>query len=192
MTSGAAAGRYARALFDVVVREIPGDLETVQSEVQGMSALFAGNAALANAMGNPAVPVTKKVAVAKAILAKAGRMTAPVEKLVLMLAERDRLLLLPDIARIYGERLMDHQRVIRGEVTTATALASDKLRALEQGLERATGRRVVLESRVDPSIIGGVVTRLGSTVYDGSVTTQLAKMKQSLLEPAAGDRTRFA
>jgi F-type H+-transporting ATPase subunit delta len=67
-------------------------------------------------------------------------------------------------------------------VTTASALAPDKLRALEQGLEKATGRKVMLESRVDPSIIGGVVTRLGSTIYDGSVTTQLEKMKQSLIQ----------
>jgi F-type H+-transporting ATPase subunit delta len=67
-------------------------------------------------------------------------------------------------------------------VTTAAALSPDKLRSLEQGLQQATGRKVILESRVDPSIIGGVVTRLGSTVYDGSVTTQLQKLKQSLIE----------
>jgi F-type H+-transporting ATPase subunit delta len=99
-----------------------------------------------------------------------------------MLAERDRLMLLPDIARIYGGRLMDHRHVIRGDVTTAMPLAPERVVALAQSLERATGRKIVLESRVDPSIIGGVVTRLGSTVYDGSVTTQLEKMKQTLIE----------
>jgi F-type H+-transporting ATPase subunit delta len=77
---------------------------------------------------------------------------------------------------------MDHQKIIRGDVTTAVALPAEKLRALEQGLQQATGRQVVLQSKVDPSIIGGVITRLGSTVYDGSVTTQLQKMKQSLIE----------
>jgi len=92
------------------------------------------------------------------------------------------LMLLPEIARAYDDRLMDHLNVIRGEVTTAFALAPEKVRALEQGLQQATGRKVVLESRVDPSIIGGVVTRLGSTVYDGSLTTQLQKIKQSLIE----------
>jgi len=152
VTSGAAAGRYARALFDVVHKEQAADLEAVQSQVDDLSALFTGNPALANAMGNPAVPVTKKVAVARAILDKAGTLASPMAKLVLMLAERDRLMLLPDIARIYRERL-----------------------------QQATGRRVLLESRVDPAIIGGMVTRLGSTVYDGSVTTQLQKMKQTLI-----------
>jgi F-type H+-transporting ATPase subunit delta len=79
---------------------------------------------------------------------------------------------------------MNHQKVLRGEVTTAVPIAADTVRALEQGLGQATGRQVVLESRVDPSIIGGVITRLGSTVYDGSVTTQLQKMKEALTQSA--------
>lgn len=182
MTSGAAAGRYARALFDVVAKERPGDLEPVQAQLQDLSALFTDNAALATVLGNPAIPVTKKVAVTKSLLERAGALAPALSKLIVMLAERDRLMLLPDVLRVYRERLMDHQKVIRGEVTTAMAIAPAKLRALEQGLERATGRKVLLESKVDPSIIGGVVTRLGSTVYDGSVTTQLQKMKQSLIE----------
>jgi F-type H+-transporting ATPase subunit delta len=184
VTSGAAAGRYARALYDVVRKEQPVDLEAVQSQVQDLSALFTGNAALAGAMGNPAVPVNKKIAVSRAVLEKAGPLASPVSKMVLMLAERDRLMLLPDIARLYRERVMDHQKVIRGDVTTAMPLAPEKLKALEQGLTQATGRRVVLESKVNPAIIGGVVARLGSTVYDGSVTTQLEKLKQSLIEAA--------
>jgi F-type H+-transporting ATPase subunit delta len=80
---------------------------------------------------------------------------------------------------------MDHLKIVRGEVITAMPLPDDKLRAIEQGLARATGRKVVLEAKVDPSIIGGVVTRLGSTVYDGSVTTQLQKMKQALIDAGA-------
>ena len=80
--------------------------------------------------------------------------------------------------------MTNEQKIIRGQVTTAIALPPDKLRALEQGLQAATGRKVVLETKVDPSIIGGVITRLGSTVYDGSVTTQLQKMKQALIEGA--------
>jgi F-type H+-transporting ATPase subunit delta len=182
VTSSAAAGRYARALFDVVLKEQPGDLDAVQTQVTDLAALFAGNAAMVAVMGNPAIPVTKKIAVVQAVLARAGAIAAPVAKTILMLAERDRLMLLPEIVRIFGERLMDHQKVIRGQVTTAMALAPEKLSALEQGLAQATGRRVVLQAKVDPSIIGGLVARLGSTVYDGSVTTQLQKMKQTLIE----------
>ena len=113
---------------------------------------------------------------------RAGQVPAPLAKLIVVLAEKDRLTLLPGIARAYSERVMDHLKIVRGEVITAVPLAPDALHRLEQGLAAATGRKVTLAARVDPSIIGGVVTRLGSTVYDGSVTTQLQKMKQSLIE----------
>jgi F-type H+-transporting ATPase subunit delta len=181
VTSGAAAGRYARALFDVAIKE-RADVERVQSDLQQFVDLFAQHPSLAHTLGNPAIPASKKKAVAQALIERAGGLSPMVAKLMLLLAERDRLALLPDIARIYGERVMDHLNVIRAEVTTAVELAPDRLLALEHGLQQATGRKVVLESKVDPSIIGGVITRLGSTVYDGSVTTQLQKLKQSLVD----------
>jgi F-type H+-transporting ATPase subunit delta len=181
MTAGAAAGRYARALFDVVVKE-GGDVEKVQADFQQFVDLFAQHPVLASTLGNPAIPASKKQAIAKALIERAGTISPVVAKMILLLAERDRMMILPDIARTYRERVMDHQKILRGRVTTAVALAPEKLRALEQGLQAATGRKVVLETNVDPSIIGGVITRLGSTVYDGSVTTQLQKMKQSLIE----------
>lgn len=181
MTSGAAAGRYARALFDVVRKE-GGNLEQAHTELQQFADLFATHPALQSTLANPAIPASKKQAVAKALVERAGGISPVVAKMIVLLAERDRLTILPEIVRAYGERVMDHLKVIRGEVTTAIELSPEKLRALEQGLTQATGRKVILESRVDPSIIGGVVTRLGSTVYDGSITTQLQKLKQSLIE----------
>jgi F-type H+-transporting ATPase subunit delta len=181
VTSGAAAGRYARALFDVATKEQV-DVQKVQSDLQEFVDLFAQHPSLAHTLGNPAIPASKKKGVAQALVERASGLSPIVGKLILLLAERDRLALLPDLARIYGERVMDHLNVIRGQVTTAMELAPDRLRALEQGLQQATGRTVVLESKVDPSIIGGVITRLGSTVYDGSVTMQLQKMKQSLID----------
>lgn len=180
MTPGAAAGRYARALFDVLLKEGL-DVEQAQADVQQFADLFAREP-LAQILGNPAIPVTKKKGLAAALVERAGQVPPPLAKLIVILAEKDRLSLLPGIARAYAERVMDHLKVVRGEVTTAVPLSADTLRVLEQGLARATGRKVMLEARVDPSIIGGVVTRLGSTVYDGSVTTQLQKMKQSLIE----------
>ena len=180
MTAGAAASRYARALFDVVLKEGK-DVEKVQGELQQFAELF-GQGQLAQVLGNPGIPASKKKALAQALIDRAGQVTPPLAKLILVLAEKDRLTLLPGIARAYTERVMDHLKIVRGDVTTATPLSPEKVRLLEQGLAQATGRKVVLEARVDPSIIGGVVTRLGSTVYDGSVTTQLQKMKQSRIE----------
>jgi F-type H+-transporting ATPase subunit delta len=69
---------------------------------------------------------------------------------------------------------------VRAEVTTATPLPADRAREIEQSLARATGRTVALTTRVAPEMIGGLVARVGSTVYDASVTTQLEKMRQQL------------
>jgi F-type H+-transporting ATPase subunit delta len=135
---------------------------------------------LAQLLTNPAVPVTKKRGVVQALLERAGALPPVLAKLIQLIADRDRLVLLPEVARAYRERLHEHQKVVRGEVITAIALPPDRLRTLERGLAQATGRTVVLEARVDPSIVGGVITRIGSTVYDGSITTQLERMKQTL------------
>jgi F-type H+-transporting ATPase subunit delta len=182
MTTGAAATRYARALFDVVLKEgNDAALQKVQVEVQEFAELFAREP-LAHVFGNPGIPAAKKKALAKALVDRAGAVTPPLAKIILLLAEKDRLSLLPAMSRAYVARVMDHLKILQGQVTTAVPLTPATLRVLEQGLAAATGRKVVLEARVDPSIIGGVVTRLGSTVYDGSVTTQLQKMKQALIE----------
>ena len=73
----------------------------------------------------------------------------------------------------YRERLLDYQNVVRAEVTTAVPLAAERPQAIERGLAKVTGRTVTLATKVNPAIIGGVVARIGSMVYDGSVTTQL-------------------
>ena len=177
MTARAAATRYARALFDVVLSE--GSMEGAQDDLQQFTEVVGGSDALAKVFGNPAIPAARD---SSALLERLGLKTGPVSKLMLLLADRDRLILLPDIARAYRDRVMEHQRVVRGDVTTAVPLAPDALRRIEEGLARATGRRVTLEARVDPTIVGGVVARIGSTVYDGSITTQLQKMKQTLVE----------
>ena len=101
-------------------------------------------------------------------------------KLLVLLAERDRLVLLPEVLAAYRQRLLDHQNVVRAEITTATPLSADATQAIERDLAQATGRRVTLAAHVDPSIIGGIVARIGSTVYDGSITGQLQRMKERL------------
>jgi F-type H+-transporting ATPase subunit delta len=75
---------------------------------------------------------------------------------------------------------MEHRNVLSAEVTTAVPLSKERAAQLQQRLADATGRVVTMTSKVDASIIGGVVTRIGSTVYDGSVATQLAKVRERL------------
>ena len=71
---------------------------------------------------------------------------------------------------------------MRAEVTTASPIGPDRAQAIERGLAKATGRTVRLGVRTDPALIGGVVARIGDTIYDGSVTTQLERMKKRLVE----------
>jgi F-type H+-transporting ATPase subunit delta len=180
MTSRAAAARYARALFDVVLRE-RGELEWAGRDVTSFADLLAANDALSRDLSNPAIPPARKRAVVEALLAQAGGIMRPVSRLLVLLADKDRLSLVPEIAEAYQQRLMDHQKIVRAEVVTAVPISPDRRRALEQGFARATGRQVQLSARVDPAIIGGAVTRIGSTIYDGSVTTQLQRMKERLV-----------
>ena len=76
--------------------------------------------------------------------------------------------------------LLDHQQVVRAELTTAEAISSEQEAQLRERLARATGRQVMLTTRVDPAILGGVVTRIGSTVYDGSLAAQLTRLRARL------------
>ena len=180
MTNLTASNRYARALLDVAIRE-KSDLEQVEHDLAGFVGLFAEHPLLAKVMLNPAVPVPRK----RAVVAELSSLTKPhpsVSKLLMLLAERDRLVLLPALLDAYRARLLDHQGVVRAHITTAAPLAADRTQAIERNLARVTGRTVTVQTKVDPSIIGGVVTRVGSTVYDGSITRQLEKMKARLLQ----------
>jgi len=178
MTSKAAANRYARALFDVALAE-KADLERIDQELTGVLALLEREPLLNKVLLNPAVPVPRKRAAMLELTARA-KTTPIVAKLLALLAERDRLILLPELMASYRERLNDYRHVVRAEVTTAAPLAADKAEAIERRLALVTGRRVLVQTKVDPSIIGGIVARVGSIVYDASVTHQLERMKARL------------
>ena len=178
MTNKTAATRYARALLDVAVQE-KANLDTAEQELASFVDLLKQYPQLEKVLLNPAVPVPRKRA-AVAELTKAAKLSSTVTKLLALLADRDRLVLLPDLLASYRDRLLDYRKVVRAEVTTAAALPADRAKAIESSLALMTGRTVILDTRVDPSIIGGVVARIGSTVYDGSITRQLQKMKERL------------
>jgi F-type H+-transporting ATPase subunit delta len=178
MTARMSALRYARALLDVALAEA--DPVMVEQEIAAAAELFEGHRALWNVMTNPAVPSPKKRAIVDAILPQLG-VTPVVQKLLQMLASRDRVALLPEIVDAYSGRLMDHQKVVRARVTSAVPVAADRLKRLEQELAGITGRKVVMSAAVDPAIMGGLVTQIGSTVWDGSVRRQLEKIRERLV-----------
>jgi F-type H+-transporting ATPase subunit delta len=177
MPSRASAARYARALFDVALKE--SDPVQIERELAAFAGLMSANNELHAALTNPAVPASAKRHIADALGARLNA-SAPMRKLLLLLADRDRLAIVPDLLAVYRERLMEHQQVVRAEVTTAAPLTPERATQIEQQLAALTGRKVNMSTSVDPAIIGGVVTRIGSTVYDGSIATQLAKLKEKL------------
>src|SRR5262249_6365104 len=180
MTSKTAAIRYARALFDVA-RQEKADLNRIERELADLNALLEKHASVKKVLLNPAVPAPRKRAAVVELTRRAG--TSPiVAKLLALLAERDRLILLPDLLASYRERMLGYQKIVRAEVTTAAPLSGDKAKAVEERLARATGRQVRLTTSVDPGLIGGLVAKVGSTVYDASVTRQLERMRQRLTE----------
>ena len=177
MSTRASAARYARALLDVVIKE--GNPEQVQQELSAFADLLVQNPNLEKALTNPAVPVTGKRGIVKELASRLS-LSSPLSKLLMLLADKDRLVLVPDMVAVYRERLMDYRQVVRADVTTAEPLAESKVALLKERLAQLTGRTVTMTTKVDPSIIGGVVARVGSTVYDGSVATQLDRIKNRL------------
>ena len=122
-----------------------------------------------------------RVSLVEAVADKMG-LTPPVKKLLVLLVESRKLNLVPDLAASFRERLLNHQNIVRAEVTSAAPLSPEKTKALEDSLSKVTGKKVDLSVSVDPELLGGVVARIGSTVYDGSVKTQLERMRQQLVE----------
>jgi F-type H+-transporting ATPase subunit delta len=177
MSMRSSAARYARALLDVAI--IESDPERAEQELAAFVDLVRTNPDLQRTLANPVVSAADKRAVAQQILDR-QKPTTPVGKLVLLLASRGRLALLPDLLDVYRERLMEHRNVLRAEVTTAAPLSAERAAQLQQRLADATGRVVTMTTKVDASLIGGVVTRIGGIVYDGSVATQLAKVRDRL------------
>jgi F-type H+-transporting ATPase subunit delta len=127
------------------------------------------------------VPKAKKLETIRRFSQTLG-VSKPTAVLLEALAQHYRLELLGEISRAFRERLNDKNGVVRARITTAVPLAAEQAETLRRRLTEVTGRQVTLQTNVDPSIIGGVVTEVDSTVYDGSVTRQLARMRQKLVE----------
>jgi len=180
MTNKTAATRYARAVLDVAIKE-KADLEQIERELTDFNAFLDAQPLLKKVLLNPAVPVPRKRAAMAALLEQTS-LTPIVSKLLILLADRDRLILLPDVVAAYRDRLADHRNVVRAEVTTATPLTPERTQQIQKSLAEVTGRTVMLQTRVDPTIVGGLVAKVGSVVYDASVTRQLEKLKQRLVE----------
>jgi F-type H+-transporting ATPase subunit delta len=180
MSMRASAARYARALLDITIDE--SDPLAAEQDLAGFVNAVRTHPELQRTLANPVISASAKRAVVQQILDRSQPTAAPVAKLLLLLASRGRLELVDDILDVYRERLMEHRQIVQAEITTAAPLSAERISDLQERLSRITGRTVTMTARVDQAIIGGVVTRVGSTVYDGSVATQLAKVRERLSE----------
>ena len=180
MSLRTSANRYAKALFDVALQE-KADLAKVDQDLQAVVEMMKASPELARASGFSSTTEAQRQALMESV-SKAMALSAPVMKTLVLLAKTGKLELIPHLATAYQERLLAHQNIVRAEVTSAAPLSPEKTRALAESLSKVTGKKVEITATVDPALLGGVVARIGSTVYDGSVKTQLAQMRQELVK----------
>ena len=178
MSARTLAKRYAAALFDVTHKA--GTDERAGRDLVATASLIADHDDLRRVVETPTIPPQIKKAVLTAVLSAAGDVSPEVERMLGLLADRDRLALVREVARAFSERLMQAQRIVPAEVVTAVPLSDGARTALTHALAKAAGAQVTLTERIDPAIIGGVVAKVGSVVFDGSITRQLERMGQRL------------
>jgi len=179
MSVRTSATRYARALLDVALRE--SDPQKIERDLSSFVDAVNGSVELERTLTSPRIPASVRQGIVEAMAKQIG-MEAPAAKLLGLLAGRGRLEIYNELLAVYRERLLAHRGIVKGSVASAAPLAPEKVSALERSLSIATGKQVQLEATVDPTLLGGVVARIGSTVYDGSIRTQLQKIRQQLIE----------
>jgi F-type H+-transporting ATPase subunit delta len=181
MSRKTAGAREARALLEVASRE--SDPDRVGAELDVIAEAMRTQPEVQALLLTPGVTVARKVQALQVVASSLG-LTPLVSKLLVVFAERASLRLVPDLAAAYRARLLERRNIVSADITTAMPLSADTAERVGRALGQASGKQVLVSTRVDPAIIGGAVARIGSTVYDGSVTTQLARMRQKLVENA--------
>lgn len=179
MSARSAARRYAAVLFDVV--KVTGDVVRAEVDLRGFADLVRDHAELKTVLASPAVPPAKKQAIVAALVSSMGPVTVEVGRLLNMLAERDRLSILADVADAFTARVMVHQKIVDARLTTAHPLAAAQRDAIASALSALSEATVRVKEDINPDIVGGVIATVGNTVYDGSIARQLDKMRQQLL-----------
>jgi F-type H+-transporting ATPase subunit delta len=172
--ASSAAKRYAQAVFDLARER--GTLDAWQADLNALAAL-AGDPLAANYLANPSVPRERKFALVDKVLA-GGQPEA--RNLARLLVERDRAGEAPRIAELFAELLRAERGVAIAEVTTAEPLSPASEALVRDKLQRLVGKQIELRVAVDPSIIGGLVARVGDMVIDGSAVGQLRKLRARL------------
>lgn len=178
MAKGAAARRYAKALFQLAAEA--GEVEKVRAEMGALAQLLEHSPELAGVLLQPLYPVSQRSAVLAAVAERLSSSTL-LRRFYQVLIDQRRLLDFEAI-RAEFERLADEAAgVERAQVRSASPLSEAQQQRLRRALGARLGRDVELQIEVDPALLGGLVARVGDLVFDGSVRTQLRQLRHSLV-----------
>ncbi|MGI8786712.1 MAG: ATP synthase F1 subunit delta [Pyrinomonadaceae bacterium] len=172
------ARRYAVALADVVTKT--GEIDFVRTELKTWETLINANGNLQDAFGNPAIAQSSKEKVLESLIEKT-RPAKTTANFLRVLLRNNRLTELGEINEKFASVLEERSGVVSAEIISARPLSEGEKTEMQKNLARLTGKTVNLNFQIDETLIGGVVTRLGSTVYDSSVKTQLAELKAQMI-----------
>ncbi len=173
-----AAKIYARAVFELAKEK--NALDAWQADLSRLEQVMA-DPAVAHLFHNPSVTPEHKQQAVMQVLAGSQ---PEISNLIRVLAERDRLDIVPDMVRAYTEARLDEQGIAVADVTTAEPLTPPEQQLVRDQLKRIIGKDIQLRMRTDPEIIGGVIARVGDMLIDGSVVSQLRRLRARLAASA--------
>jgi len=170
------AFRYARALFEAV-KAANGKADQTLNEVRAIAEAFRSNSSLREFMESPAVSATDKQA---ALNSLSGKVSEDVVRFLVLLASKGRLEFVDQIAQAMESMIDAEHGMTRGTVRSAAVLDPDQRKNLEETVRKVTGKQVILSFDVDPSLVGGLVAKVGGWTFDDSLTTHLTTLKEDL------------
>jgi F-type H+-transporting ATPase subunit delta len=175
----AIVARYARAFADVVM-DSKLDTAAVDQQLKDFVSTWDGSAELRSLFTNPAVSAGQKVTILDKLNAKLG-LRREVRNLIAALINNDRIGEVKEVVEAYRAELQERLGIRQAEIVTARELSADERETLLVGVAKLAGARIEPSFRLDASILGGTVVRIGSTVYDGSVRGRLERLKEILI-----------
>lgn len=168
------ARRYASALYQEAESE--GQVEQVDAGIEAVRETLSESPELERLFASPVISTEKKSAIVRRLFE--GKVEPLVLNTMLLLIEKGREEMVPDVVRAYAVLRDERLGVVEALVKTALPLAADETEALRDALEKSTGHNIRLRLEVEPELIGGLVVRVGDTVYDGSARHQLEMLRE--------------
>lgn len=171
------ASRYATALFELAKEE--GQLDEVAADLDALQAMVADSEDLSRLIESPVISREDQSAAVQAIAGKAGA-HALTSKFLGVLAQQRRLYALSGVVSAYKTALAEDRGELKAEITSASELSDEQLETVKSAVSKFAGRAVSVETHVDPSLLSGLVVRVGSRMLDASLKTKLQQLEQSM------------